>query len=174
MRTRLDLPNRLLARAALTACSTLTWGLLATAAVAQQTPALAAEAGVTAAAATPAAAPAATRCAAVDIQNVRPQQGHLMVAAYGSAETFGKKPLVALRVPAGESRMQVQLCGLSGTEVALMLFQDLDSDGKMASNLVGMPTEPWGSSGNPGPFGPQWQTGKVALDGSPIAVKMSL
>jgi len=179
MHTRLDLPTRLLARAARTAACTVTLSLLATAAWAQQAPAPAAEAGANTtttstapAAATP--APAATGCATVDIQNVRPQQGQLMVAAYGSAESFGKKPLVALRVPAGEATMQLQLCGLSGTEVALMLFQDLDSDGKMGTNLMGMPTEPWGSSGNPGMFGPQWQTGKVALNGSPIAVKMSL
>ncbi len=121
----------------------------------------------------PEAAPAGT-CATVEIENVRPQQGQLMVAAYASAETFGKRPLKSIRVPAGEARMSVQLCGLSGTEVALMLFQDLDSDGKMGRNIMGMPTEPWGSSGKPSMFGPQWDTGKVALDGRPIAVKMSM
>lgn len=118
--------------------------------------------------------PPAAGCATVEIQNVRPQQGLLMVAAYGSADTYGKKPLAQLRVPAGDATMNVQLCGLSGTEVALMLFQDLDGDGRMSRNLMGMPTEPWGSSGNPGMFGPQWDTGKVALDGSVIAVKMSI
>lgn len=113
-------------------------------------------------------------CATVEIENVRPGQGQVMIAAYGSAETFGKRPLKSIRVPAGEARMSVQLCGLIGGEVALMLFQDLDNDGKMGRNLMGMPTEPWGSSGNPGMFGPQWDTGKVALDGRPIAVKMSM
>lgn len=130
----------------------------------------------------PAAAPAApasltpadTGCATVEVQNVRPQQGTLMVAAYGSADSYGKQPLVQMRVPAGEASMSVQLCGLSGSEVALMLFQDLDGDGKMGRNMVGMPTEPWGSSGSPGLFGPQWDTGKVALNGSAIAVKMSI
>lgn len=122
----------------------------------------------------PPAAPATAGCATVEIQNVRPQQGTVMVAAYGSADSYGKQPLVQVRVPAGEINMSVQLCGLSGTEVALMLFQDLDGDGKMARNLMGMPTEPWGSSGNPGMFGPKWDTGKVALDGAPIAVKMSM
>lgn len=126
------------------------------------------------AAAASAAATAATGCATVEIQNVRPQQGTVMVAAYGSADSYGKKPLVQVRVPAGEASMSVMLCGLSGSEVALMLFQDLDGDGKMARNMVGMPTEPWGSSGNPGMFGPKWDTGKVLLDGSAIAVKMSL
>ena len=118
--------------------------------------------------------PPAAGCATVEIQNVRPLQGMLMVVAYGSADSYGKQPLAQLRVPAGEASMSAQLCGLSGSEVALMLFQDLDSDGKMARNMMGMPTEPWGSSGNPGMFGPKWDTGKVALDGSAIAVKMSI
>ena len=122
----------------------------------------------------PQEAPPATGCATVDIQNVRPLQGHMMVVAYGSADSYGKKPLALKRVPAGEARMSLQLCGLSGSEVALMLFQDLDGDGKMARNMVGMPTEPWGSSGNPGMFGPQWDTGKVVLDGNAIVVKMSI
>lgn len=126
---------------------------------------------------TPADAPQAepaSGCATVEVHNVRQQQGQLMLAAYGSAEGFGKQPVKALRLPAGEATMRVQLCGLSGSEVALMLFQDLDSDGKMGRNLVGMPTEPWGSSGKPGMFGPQWDSGKVPLDGSAITVKMSI
>ena len=142
-----------------------------------QTPPAAAPAAPTAPA--PTTAPALTTaptpgCATVEIQNVRPQQGTLMVAAYSSADSYGKQPLVRMRVPAGDASMSVQLCGLSGSEVALMLFQDLDGDGKMGRNMVGMPTEPWGSSGSPGMFGPQWDTGKVALNGSAIAVKMSI
>ena len=145
--------------------------VFAPAAMAQTLPAAPA---ASAAPAAPAPLTTPAGCATVEIQNVRPQQGMVMVAAYGSAESYGKKPLVQVRVPAGDATMNVQLCGLSGTEVALMLFQDLDGDGKMGRNMVGMPTEPWGSSGTPSMFGPQWETGKVALDGSAIAVKMSI
>ena len=112
-------------------------------------------------------------CATVEVDNVRPQQGLLMVAAFGSAETFGKTPMVSLRLPAGDAKMKFELCGLSGSEVALTLFQDLDSDGKMGRNLLGMPTEPWGATGTPGSFGPSWETGRVKLDGSTLTVRMS-
>ena len=115
----------------------------------------------------------ASGCATVEVDNVRPQHGHLMVAAYGNADNFGKAPLLSLRLPAGEARMSFQLCGLSGESVALTLFQDLDDDGKMGRNILGMPIEPWGSSGTPGLFGPSWATGAVALDGKAIAVRMS-
>lgn len=115
----------------------------------------------------------AQTCAEVEVANVRPQQGHLMLVAYADAESYNKKPLVSLRLPAGEATMRFQVCGLTGNEVALALFQDLDSDGKMGRNVLGIPTEPWGSSGTPGAFGPKWETGRVALDGKPIAVRMS-
>lgn len=122
-------------------------------------------------AATPTAIPAT--CATVEVLNVRPGQGHLMVAAYADAGTFLKTPSVSLRLPAGDATMRFQLCGLAGNSVALALFQDLDSDGKMGSNLVGMPTEPWGSSGSPGAFGPTWDTARVARNGATITVRLS-
>jgi uncharacterized protein (DUF2141 family) len=115
----------------------------------------------------------AQTCATVVVDNVRPQQGHLLLAAYGSADSFGKKPLQTLRMPAGEARMTFQLCGLEGAEVALTLFQDLDGDGKMTRNLLGVPGEPWGASGTPGMFGPAWDNARVALDGKAISVKLS-
>jgi uncharacterized protein (DUF2141 family) len=123
------------------------------------------------AAAAQAAAP--NGCVQVDVHNVRPQQGQLMVAAYADAETFNKKPLAQMRLPAGAAVTSFQLCGLTGEAVALTMFQDLDGDGRMAKNLLGMPTEPWGASGSPGTFGPSWDTGRVALDGKPIAVKLT-
>ncbi len=113
-------------------------------------------------------------CATVEVHNVRPQSGQLMLAAYADAETFGKKPIQTLRVPAGAATMTVQFCGLTGSAVALMLYQDLDGDGKMGRNLMGIPSEPWGGSGTPGMFGPTWETGRVALDGKPIVVRMSM
>ena len=121
----------------------------------------------------PPAQSAAPGCADVEVINVRPNQGHLMVAAYLSADTFTKRPVVSVRLAAAEATMRFELCGLSGDTVALTLFQDLDSDGKMGSNLLGMPTEPWGASGSPGMTGPSWATSSVALNGSPIVVKMS-
>ena len=122
------------------------------------------------------AQPAAAQpgCATVEVHNLRPGQGFLMVAAFADAASFRSRPAVSLRLPAAEaSAMRFPLCGLSGDVVALTLFQDLDGDGKLGVNLVGMPTEPWGSSGTPGAFGPSWDTGKVALDGTPITVKLS-
>ena len=115
----------------------------------------------------------AQHCVTVEVHNVRPQQGHIMVAAYSDAEAFGTQAVLSMRVPAGEAVTPLQLCGVAGSLVALTLFQDLDSDGKMGRSLLGMPTEPWGSSGKPGSFGPSWETAKVVLDGAVIVVRLS-
>jgi uncharacterized protein (DUF2141 family) len=121
-----------------------------------------------------AAAPAwADTCATVEVRNVHPGQGFVMLAAYADAATFGKTSIASLKVAAGEAVMSVQLCGLTGTQVAITSYQDLDGDGKMGRNFLGLPTEPWGASGTPGSFGPSWETTAVALDGKPIGVSLS-
>jgi uncharacterized protein (DUF2141 family) len=133
-------------------------------------------AAFTSAQAQPAAptAPAAPQnCVVVEVHNVRPKQGNLMVAAYADAESFGKKPAAVMRVAAADAVTTFDFCGLTGAMVLLSMFQDLDSDGKMGTNVMGIPIEPWGSSGKPGMFGPTWETGKVALDGNKIIVKLS-
>lgn len=116
---------------------------------------------------------AAEGCATVEVSNVQAQQGNLFVAAFLDEASFGGRPAVSLKLAAGEATMRFQLCGLSGPEVALTLYQDLDSDGKMSRNLLGMPTEPWGASGNPGMMGPKWSTARMPLDGQPLVVRMS-
>lgn len=115
-----------------------------------------------------------TACADVEVHNVRPQQGQLMVAAYNKADGFGRDALASLRVPAGDAVTTLRLCGLAGTEVALTLYQDLDGDGRMGRNVFGMPTEPWGASGSPGMTGPKWESTRVPLDGKVIVVKLSV
>ena len=121
-------------------------------------------------------APIAASCAQVEVHNVRPQQGQLMLAAYTDAESFQKKPVLSLRLAAADAVMQFQVCGLTGSSVALTLCQDLDSDGKMGRNLFGVPSEPWGGSGTPGTpgaMGPTWESTRVALHGKTIVVKLS-
>ena len=115
----------------------------------------------------------AQTCISVEVHNVRPQQGQIMVAAYVDAQTFLKQAVHSMRAPAAGAITVIELCGVTGSSIALTLFQDLDSDGKMGRNLLGMPTEPWGTSGTPGSFGPSWETAKVSLDGKPIVVRLS-
>ncbi len=118
----------------------------------------------------------AQTCANVEVQNVRPEQGMLMVAAYADATGFSSKaPVAALQMrPGTAATMTFPLCGLTGSSVALTLFQDLNGNGKLDANVLGMPTEPWGASGKPAAMAaPTWEATAVPLDGTTIVVKLS-
>ena len=120
------------------------------------------------------AAPAEPKdCIEVEVQNVRPLKGWLFLAAYGSADTYGKQPLASVKTAAKEATTRLTMCGITTDTVAISMYQDLDSDGKMGRNVLGMPTEPWGSSGKPGALGPAWDTGKVVRDGRAVVVTLS-
>ena len=118
--------------------------------------------------------PHAQDCAKVEVQNLRPGQGMLMLAAYSDAASFRKTAAAALQLPVSAETMLVQVCNLSGSVVGLTLFQDLNGNGKLDSNPFGMPTEPWGASGKTSAMSaPTWETAQVPLDGSTIVVKLS-
>lgn len=117
---------------------------------------------------------AQTRCATVEVENLRPGQGPLMLAAYSDAASFGVSASALLREEATAATMQVQVCGLPGNVVALTLYQDLDRNGVLDTNAFGVPLEPWGASGNPpADAAPTWATTAVPLDGAPLFVKLS-
>jgi uncharacterized protein (DUF2141 family) len=122
-----------------------------------------------------AAAPAkAQTCATVEVQNVRPDQGMLMIAAYGDAASFSKTPIAAVQMRPSAATMTFPLCGLSGNAVALTIYQDLNGNGKLDSNALGIPSEPWGASGTPAAMSaPTWAATSVPLDGTTIVVKLS-
>ena len=113
-------------------------------------------------------------CAQVEVRNLRPAQGMLMLAAYTDAASFRKTAVVEMRVRPTAETMTLQVCGLGGNAVALTLFQDLNNNGKLDSNPFGNPTEPWGSSGKSSAMSaPTWESAQVPLDSSPIVVKLS-
>ena len=116
----------------------------------------------------------AQACAQLEVQNVRPDTGLLMIAAYADAASFRKTPVVATQMKAGTATMTVPLCGLAGSSVALTLFQDLNGNGKLDANAFGIPSEPWGASGKTTAMtAPSWESSAVPLDGTTIVVKLS-
>jgi uncharacterized protein (DUF2141 family) len=113
------------------------------------------------------AAAATDACVPVEIRNVRAGQGALMVAAYADEAAFvARRPASAVRVPAGDApSVRVPLCGLAGGPLAVLVFQDLNGNGRMDANACGIPSEPYGSSGRPAPMAaPTWERARVERD----------
>jgi len=82
----------------------------------------------------------------VTISGVKEQTGSILVAVYNSKDTFQKEPHLTLAVPVDSGSPSFSIDTLPVGEFAILVFQDLDSNNKMKTNLVGMPKEPWGAS----------------------------
>ncbi len=122
------------------------------------------------------AAPASdpSNCSTLQFTGLKGGEGSLMIAVYGSAETYLKNPVWVKSVKVEQDAMTVPLCGVKSAEIAITAFQDLNGNGKLDSNPMGIPSEPYGASGKPAMFSaPTWADTKVPLvdNTSPIVVK---
>ena len=147
--------------------------ILASLAHGQSAPAATASTAATAASDAP-AAPAAGACPTLQFTGLKTGPGLVMIAVYGSAETYLKKPLWVKALPVEQGTMDVPMCDVAAAEVAVTAFQDLNGNGKLDSNPIGIPSEPYGASGTPALFSaPTWSDTKVSISGccSPIIIK---
>ncbi|WP_051340720.1 DUF2141 domain-containing protein [Azospirillum halopraeferens] len=90
------------------------------------------------------------------VTNVKPEQGKLMVAVYESAESFkaGRRFAAAILHPV-DAMVDVAFGGLPPGRYAVAVFQDLNRNETLDTNLFGVPTEPYGFSRDAaGSFGP--------------------
>jgi uncharacterized protein (DUF2141 family) len=103
------------------------------------------------------------------ISNIPDGGGQLMIQVLGSQAAFdGDEPASAsLVLPATAPAIDVSTTALRPGTYGVRVMHDQNGNGEMDSNLVGMPTEPWGFSNNAsGSFGPpKWQGVRFELDG---------
>ena len=93
----------------------------------------------------------------VEISNVGTSEGMLYIQILAGEEAFkASAPAIAQFIlPAAEPVVAFTLDSLPAGDYAIRVMHDLDGDGELATNMVGMPKEPWGISNNAkGRFGP--------------------
>ena len=83
----------------------------------------------------------------------------------GQAQFDGEGSTASMLIPAQVPALNVTLGPLPAGEYAIRVMQDIDEDGKLKTNMIGMPKEPWGMSNNAtGKFGPPtWEDARFAL-----------
>lgn len=95
----------------------------------------------------------------VMVDNVNVDAGQVLVGVFDKAETFPRAMLRGERVAANSrdasGRVKLVFTGLAPGRYALSAFHDLDDNGKLNANVMGLPTEPYGFSRDArGNFGP--------------------
>ena len=82
----------------------------------------------------------------VDIQNINSHNGTVFVALFKPGREFPDgKPMEGKKIDASASSLQITFSVEPGN-YALALFHDMNSNGKMDKNMLGIPKEPYGFS----------------------------
>jgi uncharacterized protein (DUF2141 family) len=97
------------------------------------------------------AAPAGQAVLDITVRQLLPQQGELLVVLFDRAEGWPDSPgpaLPARRMKAEGETMTLKIDGLAPGRWAVMVLQDLNGNGRVDSNFIGLPKEPYGASNN--------------------------
>lgn len=95
----------------------------------------------------------------VVVENIKQARGQIVVGLFDSPSTFLTKPAQGQLSPASQLSKEGTLTfifhDLPDGAYAISAFHDLDEDGKLTRNVMGIPTEPYGFSGQAASqFGP--------------------
>ncbi len=113
----------------------------------------------------------------VEVQGLNEIKGDVMVAVFNQKGQWLKQALHSKKVGASQLSLTVQFENLPDGDYAVSVFHDLNSNGRLDSNVIGIPTEPYGFSndaaGNFGP--PSFDAAKVTLtqDKKVISVRLN-
>lgn len=124
-----------------------------------------------------AAGSAAAADLTVTVDGVTGAQGNVMVALFDKASEFpsGNRFKVQM-VPAAAGTARLVFKDIPPGRYALSAFQDVNGNGRLDANMVGLPTEPYGASrdarGKMGP--PAFDDAAVTLGGQPLSLTIHL
>ena len=112
----------------------------------------------------------------IEVANVRSGDGQLMVALYDGAATFLRKPARSLSVPAAAGTTTVVVHDLAPGSYGLAVYHDANGNGKMDTNMMGIPVEPIAfgkdAQGHMGP--PAFDDAALAVPATGLATRVTL
>ena len=115
----------------------------------------------------------------IRITDIRAAEGSIMMQVVDSEAAFDDQAPAAaqLILPAREPDVALSIDALPPGDYAMRVFHDVDGNGELDTNLVGMPAEPWGFSNDAsGSFGPpSWRDARFVLgaDGAEQHIRLN-
>lgn len=112
----------------------------------------------------------------IEVRGVTRDEGTMVLTVYEGKKSWLKKGMLQTSVPVDGQGTVVMTVELPASEYAFHVYQDLDTDGKMKTNFIGIPKEPTGVSNNAkGRFGPpKYKDAKVTVGDDAVTVPMNL
>ena len=110
----------------------------------------------------------------VEVLGARSDKGTVDGALYADAASWLKTPRAGERQPAA-ARVLLIYRDLPAGRYALSLFHDENGNGKLDSNMIGMPVEAYGFSNNPNVMRkPTWDEARFELGEADATVRIEL
>lgn len=115
----------------------------------------------------------------VTFTGVQPNKGPVRVALYHQASDFmviSKAKASQSLVVGGNTQLTYTFEGLPPGQYAISSFQDLNNNGKLDKNFLGIPSEPYGFSNNARPKfrAPTWDEAAFLLGDKPQSIAIAL
>ena len=106
----------------------------------------------------------------VTIENIESNKGSIVVGLYKNPENFLKKPFEHKKLTAQNGKLTTTFEGIESGIYAISLYHDEDDNGKINTNMLGIPTEDYGISNNAkNMFGPpKWEDAKFSIKSGEI------
>ncbi|MGI9318205.1 MAG: DUF2141 domain-containing protein [bacterium] len=100
----------------------------------------------------------------VNVSGIKPGEGDLRIGLFNTEKSFPYGEwAVGVEVPGTEESMRIEVTEVPAGQYAVSVVQDLNGNGKLDKNFVGMPKEPYGFSGD-------WKSGAASFDDAAIQI----
>ncbi|WKN42613.1 DUF2141 domain-containing protein [Tunicatimonas pelagia] len=112
----------------------------------------------------------------IQITGLASSEGQVRIAVYNSAEAFTKTPFLAQEVKVNGKQTVEATFSLPEGDYAIAAYHDENENGKLDTNLVGIPKENYGFSNNArGTLGPpSFEEASISVDESAQTTQIEL
>lgn len=99
------------------------------------------------------------------VDGIRPGQGNLRIQLFDSEANWLKHAILSLEGDTSEATYECVIPDLPAGTYGIFVHQDMDGDGELDKNMMGMPTEPYAFSNDArGMFGPaKWNKASITI-----------
>ena len=106
----------------------------------------------------------------VKVTNIKTDTGKVYLALYNNKNSFLSKTLLGKKVDIKNGVAEAAFTDLPEGEYAISVFHDENDNGKLDSNFMGIPKEPYGFSNNASGFmgPPKWEDAKILVTDTDI------
>ncbi|MEO1023251.1 MAG: DUF2141 domain-containing protein [Bacteroidota bacterium] len=112
----------------------------------------------------------------LDIEGIKKATGEVRIAMFDSEQKYKKDPVYAVVVAVDSNTVSWTVPDLPFGKYAIAVYHDKNTNGKLDTNLLGIPKEQYGFSNNArGKFGPaSWKDAHFVVESSECSHRIKI